>query len=127
MNRCRRMHFAMVGVWALAGVIGAPVAGSAQPEPCHNSADANYASYECKVTRLRERSFVVVAVPDTGINPYHLDFRLPPDDDMVGVPPWEYVSGYPETAQPLDLSLDASSYQGGTWQRRGVLGGRRGR
>ena len=111
MSRRRRIGSAMVGVWVLGGVIGAPGAGSAQPEPCHDPADAGYASYQCKVTRLRERSFVVVAVPDTGINPYHMDFRLPPDNDMVGVPPWEYISGYPKTAEALDLSLDATSYQ----------------
>ena len=118
----RRHIGAAVFAVVLAGAMPSPVAGSEQAS-CLDPADADYATYECKVSRLRERSFVVVAVPDTGINPYHLDFRLPPDDDMVGVPPWEYISGYPRDAQALDLSLDAESYDEavqndrGTWEQ----------
>ncbi len=80
-------------------------------DTCHEPADPSYASYGCKVERLRERSFVVVAVPDTGINPYHDDFSLPADDDLQSVPPWEYIAGYPQTSQPLELMLDSPSYE----------------
>jgi hypothetical protein len=81
-----------------------------ETDPCQDETDPAYGSYDCKVSRLRERSFVVVAVVDSGINPYHLDFRLAPDDDMQGVPPWEYIEGYPEGTPALDLSLDAETY-----------------
>ncbi|MGH2712091.1 MAG: S8 family serine peptidase [Actinomycetota bacterium] len=79
-------------------------------DACHNPADPAYDGYGCKVERLRDRSFVVVAVPDTGINPYHEDFRLPANDDLQGVPPWEFIEGYPDTALPVPLSLNATDY-----------------
>jgi hypothetical protein len=100
-------------VLALAAIaigISAPMVSAAE-DPCHDPADPTYTSYDCKVTRLRERPFVVVALQDTGINPYHIDFRLPADDDMQGVPPWEYIEGYPTTAKPLNVSLGAPSYE----------------
>jgi len=84
---------------------------AAAHDACQEPADPSYASYECKVERLRERSFVVIAVPDTGINPYHQDFRLPADDDLQGVPPWEFIEGYPAAAEPVALTLDAPSYE----------------
>lgn len=79
-------------------------------DACSDPDDDRYASYDCKVRRLRERSFVVIAFPDSGINPYHLDFRLDPADDRNGVAPWEYIDGYPRHARALDLSLDAPDY-----------------
>jgi hypothetical protein len=49
-------------------------------------------------------------VPDTGINPYHADFQLPAGDDLQGVPPWEFIEGYPTSATPVPLTLNAAHY-----------------
>lgn len=50
----------------------------------------------------------VVAVVDTGINPYHVEFR---DDSPRALQhPSTYVPGYPEDAVALPLTLDAESY-----------------
>lgn len=78
---------------------------------CHDRDDAAYATHDCKVDRLGERSFVVVAVIDTGINPYHVDFRLPADDDLVGVHPSEFIDGFPAQTPAVDLTLDTATYQ----------------
>lgn len=49
----------------------------------------------------------VVALVDTGINPYHVDFR---DDGPLGrVHPSAYLPGYPADAPALQLTLDAES------------------
>jgi hypothetical protein len=57
--------------------------------------------------RLRARSHVVIAVIDTGINPYHLAYRRP----EYSVHPSEYIEGYPASAPAISLSLGASSYE----------------
>lgn len=51
--------------------------------------------------RLADRPFVVVAVVDTGINPYHVEFRRP---DLTAHPA-TYVEGFPGSARRLDLAL----------------------
>ncbi|MHB8605077.1 MAG: S8/S53 family peptidase [Thermoplasmatota archaeon] len=51
-------------------------------------------------------AFVVVAVVDTGIDPYHAEFRAP---DLTADPA-SYLAGYPSGATPISLSLDAPSY-----------------
>jgi hypothetical protein len=48
----------------------------------------------------------VVAVIDSGVNPYHAFFRAP---DLVDAPS-TWIAGYPADAQPLALSLGASDY-----------------
>lgn len=83
---------------------------------CANSASSAYSSNECKVQRLRQRSFVVVALLDSGINPYHYDFRLPADNDMIGVHPSEFVEGFPEETPTFDLTLDAPDYESAVTQ-----------
>lgn len=75
---------------------------------CHDPADPVYRSHACKVERLRQRPFVVVATVDSGINPYHEDFHLPPDDDRFDVHPSEYIDGFPDSS-PLELTLGVSS------------------
>ncbi|MDX1622193.1 MAG: S8/S53 family peptidase, partial [Nitriliruptorales bacterium] len=50
-----------------------------------------------------------VGVIDTGINPYHVRFR--DDSPRAFEHPSSYIPGYPEDAQALNLTLDASSYQ----------------
>lgn len=51
---------------------------------------------------------VVIAVPDTGINPYHEEFSAEsyPGNLSLTENPADYIEGYPESAQRLDLSLD---------------------
>lgn len=48
----------------------------------------------------------VIAYVDSGINPYHEEFRAPNLTD-----PSELVPGYPSDAEPLNLTLDADSFQ----------------
>lgn len=50
---------------------------------------------------LADKPFVVVAVVDTGINPYHVEFRRP---DLTAHPA-TYVEGFPTSARRLDLEL----------------------
>lgn len=50
----------------------------------------------------------VIAMVDTGINPYHETFR--DDSPRAQRPPWTYVAGYPRNATRLDLTLDAKDY-----------------
>lgn len=49
---------------------------------------------------------VVVAVVDSGINPYHAAFRAP----GLLEPPSRYLAGYPADARPLTLHLEARDY-----------------
>lgn len=50
----------------------------------------------------------VVAVVDTGINPYHETFR--DRSPQASKPPWTYIPGYPKNAIALHLTLDAKDY-----------------
>src|SRR3990170_4827526 len=56
---------------------------------------------------LDKRPFSVVAVVDTGINPYHIDFRAP----ELTQHPSTYITGFPRLAKALNLSLDAATYE----------------
>lgn len=53
----------------------------------------------------------VIAYLDTGINPYHGAFRAPDWTDH----PSTYIPGYPTSAQPLNLTLEADSFEQ-AWQ-----------
>lgn len=50
----------------------------------------------------------VVALVDTGINPYHVEFRS--DDPLRTQHPSTYIPGYPADAQALELTFDAESW-----------------
>ena len=50
-----------------------------------------------------------VAHIDTGINPYHEAFR--DDSELAYTHPSEYIDGFPEDAEALNLSLDADTYE----------------
>lgn len=52
-------------------------------------------------------AITVVAVIDTGINPYHDAFA----DSARTDHPSTYISGYPSSADSLDLSLDTGTYE----------------
>lgn len=55
----------------------------------------------------RQRSYTVIAIVDSGINPYHRDFRRAGLD----VHPASYIEGYPSEASPLRLALRAPSFE----------------
>lgn len=57
-------------------------------------------------TNLARRPFTVIAVVDSGINPYHDDFQRP----ELTMHPSRYIEGFPSDVPALDLSLDATSY-----------------
>jgi Subtilase family len=56
--------------------------------------------------KLRKRSHVVIAVVDTGINPYHVAYRRP----EYAVHPSKYVEGFPADTPALGLSFGAADY-----------------
>lgn len=51
---------------------------------------------------------VVLALIDTGINPYHKTFRDPSPEAYLH--PGAYLPNYPSDAKPLDITLDAPDY-----------------
>jgi PKD repeat protein len=55
---------------------------------------------------LAGRSFAVIAVVDSGINPYHDEFR----DPAFTAHPSTYIDRYPADAAALELSFDASQF-----------------
>lgn len=95
---------------ALALVAGSMPALGARRDPCIDRKHRLYPTRTCKIERLKKRSFVVVALVDTGVNVYHKDFRLPSDSDMIGVHPSEFIEGFPKNAAVFDLSLNAPDY-----------------
>lgn len=62
----------------------------------------------CSLEAFRAKPFVVIALTDTGINPYHQDFRAP---EFVHHPS-KYVEGYPAGAEQLDVSFDVADQAG---------------
>lgn len=65
------------------------------------------AAFTEELARLVAQPNVVVALIDTGINPYHEEFRGPASGTEH---PAFYVGGYPEDAMALPLTLDAPDY-----------------
>ncbi len=78
-------------------VVLAVLAAFASPAP----------SLASKSPPLAREAFVVVAVVDSGINPYHVDFRRP---DLT-VHPSTYVEGFPTDIPALRLTLSAKTYK----------------
>ncbi|HKO45872.1 MAG TPA: S8 family serine peptidase [Pyrinomonadaceae bacterium] len=56
--------------------------------------------------RLASKSHVVIAVVDTGINPYHVAYRR----SEYTVHPSNYIEGFPKDAPALGLSFGAADY-----------------
>jgi hypothetical protein len=56
--------------------------------------------------RLASKSHVVIAVVDTGINPYHVAYRRP----EYTIHPSNYIEGFPQDAPALGLSFGAPDY-----------------
>ncbi|MDP9069219.1 MAG: S8/S53 family peptidase [Actinomycetota bacterium] len=65
------------------------------------------AASEGTVVAKRQRSYTVIAVVDSGINPYHRDFRRPGLD----VHPGSYIEGYPGEASAMNLALRSPSFE----------------
>lgn len=60
------------------------------------------------------KPFVVVAVVDTGINPYHDEFSAgtyPDTSVSLSIHPSTYIEEYPASATALNLSLNVSTYE----------------
>lgn len=90
-------------VFAVAAVAALLLAGCAQDAAPSATLD------DASSPPLAARSRVVVADVDTGINPYHVEFR---DDSPEGrVHPSKYLEGFPADAPALELTLDAPDYE----------------
>ena len=62
----------------------------------------------CSLEAFKAKPFTVIAFVDSGINPYHQDFRAPEFQHH----PSEFVEGFPEDAAALELSLDVADRDG---------------
>lgn len=62
----------------------------------------------CSLEVFRDKPFTVIAFVDTGINPYHHDFRAP---EFVHHPA-EFIEGYPAEAAGVPLSFDVADTEG---------------
>ena len=62
----------------------------------------------CTLEAFRSKPFVVIAFVDSGINPYHADFRAP----EFTLDPATYLEGYPADAEAVPLSFDVADAQG---------------
>ena len=63
---------------------------------------------KCSLEAFKKKEFVVIALVDSGINPYHQDFQAP---EFVHHPS-KYIEGYPSDAEAFDLSLDVANKEG---------------
>ena len=62
----------------------------------------------CSLEAFKKKPFVVIALIDSGINPYHQDFRAP---EFVHHPS-KFIEGYPKDAQAFDLSFSTADAKG---------------
>jgi hypothetical protein len=62
----------------------------------------------CSLEAFKAKPFTVIAFVDSGINPYHQDFRAP---DFVHHPS-AFIEGFPAAAEAVDLSFDVADAAG---------------
>lgn len=62
----------------------------------------------CSLDAFKKKPFTVIAFVDSGINPYHQDFRAP---DFTHHPS-EFIEGYPAAAEAVNLSFDVADSEG---------------
>lgn len=62
----------------------------------------------CSLAAFKKKPFVVIAIVDSGINPYHEDFRAP---EFVHHPS-KYIEGYPADTAPMKLDFKTADSQG---------------
>ena len=75
-------------------------------EACRSLPEAEQAA--CSLDAFKEKPFVVIAFVDSGINPYHEDFRAPEFTHH----PSEFIEGFPDSAEAVPLSLDVADSDG---------------
>ena len=75
-------------------------------QACKNAPKATRVS--CSLKAFRSKPFVVIAFVDTGINPYHQDFRAP---EFVHHPS-KFIEGYPKESQALKPSFGIADSKG---------------
>ncbi|MGH2829836.1 MAG: S8/S53 family peptidase [Actinomycetota bacterium] len=77
------------------------------PKPPKRGIHASYGKAKSALaTSFKKKSHVVIAVVDTGINPYHVSYRRP--DRLVH--PSQYIEGFPKDAPALGLNLTEKNY-----------------
>jgi subtilisin family serine protease len=84
----RALRIARLAVVTVSIAAAAPAAPAAERSPAPS--------------RLEDRPFTVVAVADSGINPYHVEFRRP----ELTAHPSTYVEGFPRGTEALNLTLE---------------------
>lgn len=62
----------------------------------------------CSLEAFKAKPFTVIAFVDSGINPYHQDFRAPEFTHH----PSKYIEGYPAAAESANLSFDVADSEG---------------
>jgi hypothetical protein len=62
----------------------------------------------CSLDVFRKKPFVVIGIVDSGINPYHQDFRAP---EFVHHPS-KYIEGYPKDSEAFKLDLATADAKG---------------
>jgi hypothetical protein len=62
----------------------------------------------CSLEAFKNKPFVVIAFVDSGINPYHQDFRAPEFTHH----PSQYIEGFPDTAEEVPLSVGVADSEG---------------
>lgn len=92
------------GYAAVPAKAGKKTALPAPPKPGIHAAYGKGAS--TLATTLKKKSHVVIALVDTGINPYHAAFRRP----SMLVHPSQYIEGFPKSAPALGLRIGAKDY-----------------
>ena len=75
-------------------------------ESCVGLPEAEAAA--CSLEAFRDRPFVVMALIDSGINPYHQDFRAAEFTHH----PSRFIEGFPADAEAVDLSFDVADSAG---------------
>ena len=83
-------------------LLGAGLAGCVSDAPADDVAVAN------TEPTLADKARVIVADIDTGINPYHLEFRDTSPEAYAH--PSTYLAGYPADALALNLTFEANDY-----------------
>ncbi len=92
----RKILFSLCAAFFLVGGSAAALLQSPGPPIASASGDDS---------KTKEILPPVLFVSDTGINPYHIDFRLPPGFSLDDHPGY-----YPEQSIPIQLSLNANTY-----------------
>jgi hypothetical protein len=70
--------------------------------------DEGCADAACSLDAFTSTPFTVIGFVDSGINPYHIDFRAP---EFVHHPS-TYIEGFPADAEVIELSFDIADAQG---------------